>query len=357
MTFDRPQGEDWRWSDLSAVPTAATAAPVGGAVDWRPWLVGDGPAWVLIDGRVVERPDGAGDFYRRAVQPLAEDAAGQGLVLELDASGPCPARVQVIHVATGGPAHIAHRYALAADAQADVLETYVSLGAAPAWANLAVEVELGAGARLQRAVRRLEGANVTGTETARVQVGEAAQYHATTLLAGAGSARAEHQLTLGGEQAAARVDGTVLAAGSAKLDVFNRLVHAVPRTTGRQNWRLVAKDRALAAMIGRIEVARGAQKADAEQSLKGLLLDRTAAVNAKPELEIFADDVKAAHGCAIGQLDQAALFYMAARGIAPARARVLLTEAFACGPLATAEDAVAREALLDSATRWLEGAL
>ena len=89
--------------------------------------------------------------------------------------------------------------------------------------------------------------------------------------------------------------------------------------------------------LGRIEVARGAQKTDAEQSVKAMLLDRGATANAKPELEIFADDVKCAHGATVGELDADQLFYLASRGLPPAEARALLLEGFVDGPLGRRE--------------------
>ena len=96
-------------------------------------------------------------------------------------------------------------------------------------------------------------------------------------------------------------------------------------------------------------VARGAQKTDGEQSLKGLLLARTATINAKPELEIFADDVKCAHGAAIGELDETARFYMAARGIPPEAARRLLVRAFIADAFVALDDEDERERLLNAA--------
>ncbi|MDT7933421.1 MAG: SufD family Fe-S cluster assembly protein [Sphingomonadaceae bacterium] len=350
--FQRPGGEDWRWADLSGVAAGQAATARGGA-DWSRWRVGDRLLWVLVDGRIVKKPK-LGAAHGRAGLPLADSVTAEGVALDLGPEHASAGLIEIVHVSTGGPAHVAHRYRLAADAQASVIETYVSAGDAAAWVNSTVEIELDRGARLMRAVRRLEGADVTATETAEVRVGQAASYAATTLLAGAGSARAEHRVELAGAGAFASVDGAALASGRAKPDVMNRFVHAVPQTTGRQTWRLVASDSAVASIIGRIEVVRGAQKTDAEQSLKGLLFDRTATINAKPELEIFADDVKAAHGCAIGALDPMALFYLRARGVPAPRARALLTQAFVRGALETAGDEAARDALLACASDWLE---
>jgi len=102
--------------------------------------------------------------------------------------------------------------------------------------------------------------------------------------------------------------------------------------------------------LRQIKVARGAQKTDAAQSFKAMLLDRTATANAKPELEIFADDVKCAHGASVGELDRTALFYMASRGLDPARARALMLEAFIAGLFDDMADEAER-ARFDAAAR------
>ena len=101
----------------------------------------------------------------------------------------------------------------------------------------------------------------------------------------------------------------------------------------RQVWRSVADDKAACSVAARVEVARDAQKTDGEQSLKGILLSRGATINAKPELEIFADDVKCAHGATVGELDRNSLFYLESRGVAPDEAKALLTRAFVADAL------------------------
>jgi Fe-S cluster assembly protein SufD len=125
----------------------------------------------------------------------------------------------------------------------------------------------------------------------------------------------------------------------------------------RQTWRAVADDTAVASLAARVEVAREAQKTDAEQSLRGLLLKRAATVNLKPELEIFADDVKCAHGATVGELDAAALFYLASRGVPPAEARALLTRAFVADALARIGVDAVREAFVAAADAWLQSPL
>jgi len=345
--------EEWRWSDLSGVEAALVQAAANDAVaDTRAWRVSDGPLWVFVDGRLVERPVLGGE-HRRGGQPLTEGLFAHGVALELGAEHAAAGLIEILHFATGGPAHIAHRYALGADAQAAVVETYVQLGDAPAWANLSADVELGRGARLMRHVRRFERVG-TATETTRVSVGQGASYAGLTLLGGDASSRAETRVSLDAPGAFAGVDGVVLAGGTAKHDVTSVITHAAPDTASRQMWRAVARGMGVASIAAKVAIARDAQRSNAEQSLRGLLMDRTATINAKPELEIFADDVKAGHGCAVGELDAAALFYLAQRGVPPMRARALMTQAFLAQALGQAGNAAVRDRFEGDAFAWLE---
>jgi len=135
-----------------------------------------------------------------------------------------------------------------------------------------------------------------------------------------------------------------------------RAIHEEPLATSNQTVRAVHWGRSTGNFLGRIQVARGAQKTDAAQNYRALLLEKGASANAKPELEIYADDVKCAHGAAIGALDRDAAFYMAARGIPPQVARRLLVQAFIGDAFVALDDEVRREALFDAALECLEGA-
>jgi Fe-S cluster assembly protein SufD len=133
-------------------------------------------------------------------------------------------------------------------------------------------------------------------------------------------------------------------------EIVSNVRHLEPNATSRQVVRSVLNGKAVGTYLGKIEVARGAQKTDAEQSVKAMLLDRGATANAKPELEIFADDVKCAHGATVGELDPNQLFYLGSRGLPPAQARALLLEGFIMGLWDSAGDPdaicdAAREAL------------
>ncbi|OJY65968.1 MAG: Fe-S cluster assembly protein SufD [Sphingobium sp. 66-54] len=160
---------------------------------------------------------------------------------------------------------------------------------------------------------------------------------------GAGGTLSVHLLAIGGALGRVTFDVTLargahfelkaaLVGNAAQtIELVTTVTHAEPDATSRQTVRAIAAGHATTSYLGQIRVARDAQKTDAAQSFKAMLLDRTATANAKPELEIFADDVKCAHGATVGELDKAALFYMASRGLDPAGARALLLRAFIAG--------------------------
>ncbi len=142
-----------------------------------------------------------------------------------------------------------------------------------------------------------------------------------------------------------------LGGGSEVLEIVSDVTHAEPDATSRQVVRSVLAGQATGTCLGRIAVARGADGSDADQSVRAMLLDRTATANARPELEIYADDVKAAHGCAVGELDAAGLFYLQSRGLAPPQAKRLMLQAFIAEAFAGAPD---EEALSQAALTRLE---
>jgi Fe-S cluster assembly protein SufD len=125
--------------------------------------------------------------------------------------------------------------------------------------------------------------------------------------------------------------GANIGTGLSTNEIVTNVRHLEPNGRSRQVVRSVLNGKAIGTYLGKIEVARGAQKSDAEQSVKAMLLDRGATANAKPELEIFADDVKCAHGATVGELDSDQLFYLGSRGLPPAKARALLLEGFVMG--------------------------
>ncbi len=135
-----------------------------------------------------------------------------------------------------------------------------------------------------------------------------------------------------------------IGGGDANLEIVTTIRHIEPNATSNQVVRSILGGSATGSYLGKVAVARDAQKTDSVQSVKAMLLSRTATANSKPELEIYADDVKCAHGATVGELDPRALFYLAARGLPPAEAQTLLLQAFVSEVFAGVEAQDALEA-------------
>ena len=224
--------------------------------------------------------------------------------------------------------HVRNLIRLGAHASATVVETYVGHDSSPYWTNAVSRVEVAEGAVLRHCKLQAEGANATHVAATAVRVARAATYHMFAAALGAELARNEVEIELAAPDATADLNGVTLARAHQHLDTTTRLNHAQPRGTSRQEFRNVVDDHAHAVFQGSVTVAPHAQKTDAQQQSRSLLLAATAAVDTKPELEILADDVKCSHGTAIGDLEPEQLFYLRARGIGEADARALLVAAF-----------------------------
>lgn len=143
-------------------------------------------------------------------------------------------------------------------------------------------------------------------------------------------------------------DGANIGGGPATQEIVTAVRHVEPNGTSRQYVRSVLAGKATGSYLGKVAVARHAQKVDGEQSVKAMLLDRGATANCKPELEIYADDVKCAHGASVGELDPDQLFYALSRGLDPASAKALLLEGFVLQLWDEVPDEAQREALTDA---------
>jgi Fe-S cluster assembly protein SufD len=191
-----------------------------------------------------------------------------------------------------------------------------------------------------------------GIHRLRFEVAAGARAELFTVLSAPAYTRLEVEVTLR-EGAHFELGGVTIGGGAAVREIVTRVVHTEPNATSNQVVRAVHWGTATGNFLGRLAVAHDAQKTDAAQSYKGLLLERGASANAKPELEIFADDVKCAHGAAVGQMDEAARFYMASRGLPPEAARALLVQAFIADAFVAH---AAPETLLNAALGALDGA-
>ncbi|KLE34283.1 SufD family Fe-S cluster assembly protein [Aurantiacibacter luteus] len=187
-----------------------------------------------------------------------------------------------------------------------------------------------------------------GVHRVRLTVGEGARAEIFALASASSYTRLEVEVELG-RGAHFQFGGVTIGGGEATREFVTRVSHAEPNGTSDQIVRAVHWGGATGNFLGKLAVARDAQKTDAAQNFRALLLERGASANAKPELEIYADDVKCAHGAAIGQMDEAAAYYMAARGLPPEAARKLLVRAFIADAYAAHPVEAERDALLDAA--------
>ena len=202
----------------------------------------------------------------------------------------------------------------------------------------------------------LDGGDGVELTRLRVKLGEGATAALFAVVAGGDLGRLEIVVTMA-KGAHFELGGVVLGGDETTREIVTRIAHEEPDATSNQVIRAVAWGQATGNFLGRIDVVRDAQRTDAAQSFKGLLLERGASVNSVPQLEIFADDVKCEHGAAIGQLDEQARYYMAARGIAPDAARRLLVQAFLGDAFVAMKDEDARERMMDLALGRLAGEL
>ena len=189
-----------------------------------------------------------------------------------------------------------------------------------------------------------------GGNFARTILQDTGSIHQLDIAIGKGATTAIHVLNIGGDYGRVELNITLhegadfklgavqIGGGTQNLEIITTVTHAEPKATSSQIVRSVLAGTATGTYLGKVAVARDAQLTDSVQSVKAMLLDRSATANAKPELEIYADDVKCAHGCAIGELDAMGLFYLQARGIAPADAKKLMLQAFVAGVFESAAD-------------------
>ncbi|MBD60077.1 MAG: hypothetical protein CL808_08165 [Citromicrobium sp.] len=187
----------------------------------------------------------------------------------------------------------------------------------------------------------------------RIVLEKDARAELAALVAGGQLGRLEVVVTLA-EGAHFELGGITLGGGDTTREIVTRMAHEKPGATSNQTVRSVHWGKGTGNFLGRIDVVRDAQKTDAAQSFKGLLLEKGASVNSVPQLEIFADDVQCAHGASVGQLDESARFYMAARGLPPETIRRLLVQAFIGDATRELADEATRETLLEKALDKLE---
>jgi Fe-S cluster assembly protein SufD len=212
---------------------------------------------------------------------------------------------------------------------ATIIESYRATAEGVYLTNAIVEVVLDEGARFQHYKVQRESAGASHIATTRADLGPKASYDTTTINFGAALSRHDIHVTMDHEGASCSVDGLYMVEGSQHTDTHSVIDHRQPHCTSRQLYKGILDGKSRAVFNGKVFVRHGAQQTDAQQTNKNLLLSNEAQVDTKPQLEIYADDVKCTHGAAIGQLSEDEMFYLESRGINPALAKNMLTYGFA----------------------------
>jgi len=307
-------------SSLEAIPEGVVAVDLGAA------LAG-GHAEVLWEH--LGRLSGEGSD---AFSALNTAFLGGGAFLHAVKAAVASAPVQLLFVSTAeAEAATFPRVLVVAerDSRLDLIETYASVGEAAYVTNAVVEVFVGEGAQVTHYKVQDEGAAAFHVASTRAELSRSSLYDLTTVTLGAQLSRHNIEILLESEGAECRVDGLYIVGTGQHADTHSLIDHRVPNCASRQNYKGILDGRSRAVFNGRVFVRADARGTDAVQSNKNLLLSREARVDTKPQLEIYNDDVKCAHGATVGQLDEEELFYLVSRGLHTDLARNLLTYGFA----------------------------
>jgi len=237
--------------------------------------------------------------------------------------------------------------------QATLIKLHAGLGVGAYLANAVTEIEVGDGAILRHYRVQSENMQATHLGSLHVRIGRDATYDGFGLHIGGRMSRTEIFARLEGEGGHCALNGAYLMKGREHCDNTTVIEHTVPHTTCREIFKGILDDESRGVFQGRIVVHKGAQGTDGHQLSNALLLSDKAEMDAKPELEIYADDVKCSHGATTGQLDETALFYLRSRGIPEALARNLLIQSFLAGALDEIKDDAVRDAMMNKVVHWL----
>jgi Fe-S cluster assembly protein SufD len=210
-----------------------------------------------------------------------------------------------------------------------IIESYASASDTTYWTNAVVEIVVEDNARVEHYKLQHEGNEAFHTAKTIAGLGRNSVFDSTSITLGARLSRHDIKIRLDNEGAECHVDGLYIVAGGQHTDTHSLIDHLAPHCTSRQLYKGILDGKSRAVFNGKVFVHPGAQQTDAQQTNRNLLLSNDARVDTKPQLEIFADDVKCAHGATVGQLEDEELFYLISRGLHPELARNLLTFGFA----------------------------
>ncbi len=307
---------------------------------------------VLDDGA----PDSA-DFMQRSYDRgdevfarLNAALATQGLVLRVDANAKIATPVHLVFIGIGSDSdqawHLRHLIELGDGARLNVVEHQLAASDHRHFSNGLMQIQIGKDAHLTHARVQDESTGATLITRTDAVLAEGAEYRRLDLELGANLSRHELNVVLLGERSRVHANGVLLADGKRHLDTRLGIDHAGRDTACELVWRGIGADRSRAVFHGGIQIRKGADGSDAMLSNKNLLLSEGAEIDTQPVLVIHADEVQAAHGATVGQLDPTAMFYLRSRGLPADQARMILTGAFCRETLAVLDDTGMRDAAL-----------
>ena len=374
LGFPTPKNEDWHFTSVTPIAEGSfrAVAPARSvrleAADVEAFTFGR-PDWirlVFVNGRFdaalsssAPRPQGVtvtdlatawreqphllerhvgkvADFQRTAFTALNTAFMHDGALIQFAPDVQLETPVHLVFVSTpdaaGSASHVRTLIVAGHHAKATVIESYVSLGGAKGYfTNAVTEAVLGDGATLAHVKLQSESERAFHVGTLQAHQGRDSHLVSFSYAAGGELARTNIYTLLGGEGSGATLHGLYLLDGEQHVDQQTRIEHAGPNTFSREVYKGILDGASHGVFNGQVFVRPEAQKTDGKQENNNLLLSARARVDTKPQLEIFADDVKCTHGATVGRLDELALFYMKSRGIGAEQARKLLTYAFAAG--------------------------
>ncbi len=363
--FPTNRVEAWKYTSLRPL-SRQRFAPATPDKEAEVPLLGEGPRIVLVNGFLredlstvpVERwagPDGMADAGGEPLVALNAAMAGDGYALTVGDVREEP--IEIVHATvpspTGPVAQSRNRIVIASGGAAHVIERHIGLGAGAYFVNGVTEVEVAAGGRLRHTKLQDEGADAHHLWFMPARLGRDAALESTVFTFGARLSRNQIEADILGEGAELSLKGAYAVSGRQLADHTSRIEHRAPGATSRQVYKGAIGGQARGVFQGHIVVAEGAQKTDGHQLNRALLLSGRAEIDAKPVLEIYADDVQCSHGATAGDIDGDALFYLRSRGIPADAARGLLVRAF----LAEILDGMPEGALRSAVEERIDGFL
>jgi Fe-S cluster assembly protein SufD len=279
--------------------------------------------------------------------------AADGAIVRLRAGALLARPIELVHVATAGSVAARHRIEVGDGATLRLMETHHGIAGAACQVNVVTTVAVGANATVGYARLQSEGAGTIHVGTGVFDLGAGAALDHLTVTAGAAVSRSQVFLTTGGERTRAGLWGATMIGGRQHADATLVIDHALPGAATRVLYKSVVDGESEGVFQGKVIVERDAQKTDAKMTSRSLLLSERAEFAAKPELEIYADDVQCGHGATSGQIDPSELFYLMARGIPRHEAERLLVEAFLGEAVEAPGDGAVAAPLRAFVGRWL----